>query len=197
MKIVNKLIDQAKHPKGFIGTLMLKIMNSAHSQMIKWGISKINIANNSVILDVGCGGGKTIKLLSQLAKNGKIYGIDYSEDSVKTTEKENKKAVSSGKVIVKQANVSYIPFSDNFFDIVTAFQTHYFWSNLESDIKEISRVLKPCGQFLLVAELYKIEYHMSQYKTEESMEKLLSESGFNNIDVFKTNKNVCFVGIKK
>ena len=196
MNLTNKLIDQGKQPNGFIGKVMLKIMNSAHKQMTKWSLSKINIADNSIILDIGCGGGKTLQLLNELAKNGKIYGIDYSEESIKLSTKENKKAVLNGKVIVKQGSVSSIPFSDDTFDIITAFQTHYFWPDLKNDIKEVNRVLKPNGQFLLVSELYKIEYHIKEYKTTESMEKLFLNSGFKNVDIFKTNKDVCFLGIK-
>ena len=196
MGLFNKIIKQGKHPTGFIGNMMLKIMNSTHSQMMNWGLSKLNIYNNSVILDVGCGGGKTIKLLTKQSKNGKVYGIDYSKESIETSREKNKKAVLEGKVILKQANVSSLPFSDDFFDIVTAFQTHYFWDNLKNDIKEINRVLKPNGQFILVAELYKIDYHMNKYKTTESMHGLLLNSGFNDINVFKTNKNVCFLAIK-
>ena len=196
MGLINKLIGQGKQPSGFIGKVMLKIMNSSHKQMTEWGLSKIAIADNSVVLDIGCGGGKTLKLLDNLAKNGKIYGIDYSEESVKLSIEENKTPISNGKMIVKQANVSSIPFSDNFFDIITAFQTHYFWPDLKNDFKEINRVLKPNGQFLLVSELYKIEYHMKEYKNTESMEKLFLNSGFKNVDTFESNKNICFLGTK-
>jgi len=196
MGLSKKLIEQGKKPTGFIGHIMLKIMNFAHKEIINWGLSKINIADNSIILDLGCGGGETIKILSNYTKNGKVYGIDYSKEAIKTSAKVNKTAISNGKVVLKQSYISNIPFKDNFFNIITAFQTHYFWENLKTDIKEINRVLKDKGQFLLVAELYKIDYHMKEYKTPESMEKLLLKSGFNNVNTFKTNKNICFIAKK-
>lgn len=196
MGITNKLIGQGRSPEGFIGKTMLKIMNSAHSSIMDWGLSKIDISDNSIALDIGCGGGQTISKLLTLLKSGTVYGVDYSDEAVKLSLKKNKPAALNGRVIVKQGSVSSLPFSDNTFDIVTAFQTHYFWPDLKNDITEIYRVLKTNGQFLLAAELYKINYHMKEYKTRESMKKLLADSGFVNIDVYETKQNICFVGIK-
>ena len=44
-------------------------------------------------------------------------------------------------------------FQDDFFDLVTAFETYYFWTNFPDALKEIKRVLKPGGTLLLVNEL--------------------------------------------
>jgi len=41
------------------------------------------------------------------------------------------------------------------FDIVTAVETHYYWPNLATNVKEILRVLKPGGTFALIAEAYR------------------------------------------
>jgi len=197
MGITSKLIEQAKNPKGFIGKTMLKIMNSAHSSIMDWGLSKIHINDNSIVLDIGCGGGKTIRLLLKRIKSGTVYGLDYSAEAVSLSLKENEEAAQSGRVIVKQGSVSALPFSEDTFDIVTAFQTHYFWPDLKNDIAEICRILKTNGQFLLAAELYKINYHMKEYKTRESMKKLLEDSGFTNIIIRETKQNICFAGIKQ
>lgn len=196
MGLLNSLIEQAKAPKGFVGKTMLKIMNSAHTTKTAWGLSKLNIVDNALILDIGCGGGKTMGMLSAKSQHSKIYGIDYSEDAVLTSAKENYKDVQSGKVIVKQASVSSIPFNDNFFDIITAIQTHYFWPDLKNDIKEVYRVLKPKGEFALVAEVYKINYHMKEYKAVNELKGLFLSSGFFNVDVFETRQDLCFVGRK-
>jgi len=43
MSVVNELIEQSRMPKGFIGRIMLNIMNSAHSSIFQLGIKQINI----------------------------------------------------------------------------------------------------------------------------------------------------------
>lgn len=196
MNLSSKLIAQCKNPHGFTGKIMLRIMNSTHSQIMNWGLSQITIADDSIVLDIGCGGGKTLKLLTRYTHKGTIYGVDYSEEAVKLTMLENQEAVHSGRMIVKQGSVSDLPFAEDTFDIITAFQTHYFWPDLENDLAEVKRVLKPNGQFVLAAELYKIKYHMQEYNTTESMHKLLMARGFQNVYVCLTKKHVCFVAIK-
>ncbi|OCA82917.1 class I SAM-dependent methyltransferase [Pseudobacillus wudalianchiensis] len=198
MNLLNKLIEQAKNPDGIVGSFMLRIMNTAHTEMNKWALGNTKIGEASIVLDVGCGGGKTMQLLSNINKKGKIYGIDYSEQAVKDSIRANKIDVASGKVNIQQASVIDIPFPENFFDIITAFQTHYFWSDLETSIKEVFRVLKEDGCFLITAELYKINYHMKSYKTKEEIEQLLKNTGF---AVVRINENankkwICIKGIK-
>jgi ubiquinone/menaquinone biosynthesis C-methylase UbiE len=175
---------------------MLKIMNSAHSKMTAWGLTKIKIADTAIVLDIGCGGGQTLRTLSNVVKHGEIYGVDYSKKAVATSSKKNIKDVRTGKIIVKQASVSSMPFSENFFDVITAVQTHYFWPDLKNDIVEVNRILKSGGNFLLVSELYKINYHMKEYKTPETLRELLLKNGFSNVNVFQSKSDLCLVGIK-
>jgi ubiquinone/menaquinone biosynthesis C-methylase UbiE len=194
--IVNALIRQAKNPKGFVGRAMLKIMNAAHGSMTAWGLSKVWLEDTATVLDIGCGGGKTIKTLSRAVKNGKIYGVDVSKDAVLASGRKNARDVRTGKVVVIQAGVSAMPFQDGFFDGITAFQTHYFWPDLQNDIKEIVRILKPGGRLLLVSELYKMNYHMKAYKTPEAFTALMQNSGFSDVCVYRSTAEVCWVGTK-
>lgn len=196
MGLLEALVQQSKRPTGFLGNTMLKIMNSAHNKLMGWGLSKAAVQDTSTVLDIGCGGGKTIQMLSPLIGHGRIYGIDYSEEAVLTSSKANAEDIKSGKVSIKQASVSAIPFSDEFFDVITAFQTHYFWPNLKGDMAEVYRVLKPEGRFVLVSELYKMEYHMNEYKTPDALEELLTGIGFLNITLSQTSQAICLVAWK-
>ncbi|MGE7623516.1 class I SAM-dependent methyltransferase [Viridibacillus sp. NPDC096237] len=198
MNLLNRLIEQAKNPNGIIGSIMLRIMNSAHTSMNRWALEKIKIRESAVMLDVGCGGGKTIQLLSKRNTSGKISGIDYSEQAVKDSIRANKQDVEKGKVNILQASVTDIPFPDHTFDIVTAFQTHYFWIDLENGVKEIFRVLNRNGHFLIIAETYKINYHMKSYKTKDELEQLFKNAGFNSVKFYEINntKWLCVKGHK-
>ena len=198
MKLLNRLIEQAKNPNGFVGSIMLSIMNTAHTGMNKWAFEKINISEDAIILDIGCGGGKTIQILSKKNDYGKIYGIDYSEQEVLDSIRANSKDVEAGKVNILQADVIDIPFPENHFDIITAFQTHYFWPDLENGVKEIFRILKQDGCFLITAETYKINYHMKSHKTKEELERLFKGTGFHSVKFYEnTTKGwLCVKGLK-
>ena len=60
-------------------------MNLSHSKLTDWGLAHISIENHDTILDVGCGGGRTVSKLAAIANQGKVYGVDYSEESVVVT----------------------------------------------------------------------------------------------------------------
>lgn len=63
MSILQRFIQQAKNPRGPIGSSMLCIMNAAHTRLTNWALQKIHIRKGAITLDIGCGGGKTIHTL--------------------------------------------------------------------------------------------------------------------------------------
>ncbi len=198
MSLLQRLIEQAKTPNGWIGSWMLRIMNIAHRGMNAWFIRQGAINDGDRVLDIGCGGGKTLQILSQLNPNGIIYGIDISSQAVKESIKMNEAQVKNGTIIVKEASVSSIPYEDQFFDAITAFQTHYFWPSLEQDVAEVWRVLKSGGKLIIIAELYKMNYHMAAYQTPAAMKELLERTGFQTVYVTeKSSKGwLCITAIK-
>ncbi|MEK4347762.1 class I SAM-dependent methyltransferase [Paenibacillus sp. FSL P4-0184] len=196
MGLLNALIDQAKNPRGFVGNIMIKIMNRAHSSITTWGLKKIEVMNNAPILDIGCGGGQTIHMLAKHNKYQEIYGIDYSQQAVETSNQKNNEAVAAGKVKISQGDVSALPFNDEFFGTITAIQTHYFWPDLEQNISEVFRVLKSGGTFVIISEVYKINYHMKQYTKNEEINQLFRKVGFQTVNIHENNKWRCYAGKK-
>jgi ubiquinone/menaquinone biosynthesis C-methylase UbiE len=196
MGLLNTLIEQAKNPRGFVGNVMIKIMNQAHTSITTWGLKKIGIINNAPILDIGCGGGQTIHTLAKQNNHHEIFGIDYSQQAVETSIQKNNKAVAAGRVKISQGDVSALPFNDGIFGTITAIQTHYFWPDLEQNISEVFRVLKAGGTFVIISEVYKINYHMKQYIKNEEIDQLFRKVGFQTINIHENNKWRCYAGKK-
>jgi SAM-dependent methyltransferase len=84
-----------------------------------------------------------------------VYGVDYAPASVEVARRHNASAIALGRVDVRHASVSTLPFDANIFDIATAIETHYYWPSLDDDVREILRVHKPGGTLLLIAEIYR------------------------------------------
>lgn len=147
--------DQCRKPTGRMGRFTLWRMNWSHSRLTDWGLAKISIEPHSTILDVGCGGGRTVSKLAAIATQGHVCGIDYSDESVAVSQKTNARWIDIGRVEIRQGSVSQLPFPDDVFDLVTAVETHYFWPDLAADTREVFRVLKPGGALILIAEAYK------------------------------------------
>ncbi len=142
----SRLLNQCSKPSGWLGRVNLWNMNHRHSKVTAWGLQHISIGKGDTILDVGCGGGATIVRLAARADDGKTYGIDYSEESVAASRKTNHKLLAAGRVEVVLGSVSHLPFPDEMFDLVTAVETHYYWPDLQADMQEVLRVLKPGGR---------------------------------------------------
>jgi ubiquinone/menaquinone biosynthesis C-methylase UbiE len=150
MRISEKLMNLGQRPTGFLGRLAGFLMNRNHRQIYSWGLDLISIARDSVVLDVGCGGGAAIQRLARRAPAGKIWGIDHSPAMVRLTQKVNRVAVARNRVKITLGSVSSLPHPPATFDLVSAFETIQFWPNLAADLQEVARVLKPAGEFLIV-----------------------------------------------
>jgi ubiquinone/menaquinone biosynthesis C-methylase UbiE len=124
------LINQCKCPKGHQGRLVAALMNKQHEALTLWGFTHVDIKPDYVILDVGCGGGKTLSRLAQRADQGKVFGIDYSADMVEYSKKVNRKLIAENRVEIVEGSVENMGFPDNSFDLVTAIETYYFWHSL-------------------------------------------------------------------
>ena len=97
---------------------------------------------------IGCGGGVNIEKFLKLTGNN-VDGLDYSEVSVAASIKQNKKSVDNGRCKIIQADVSNMPIENESYDLVSAFETIYFWPNIQETFKEVSRIIKPNGHFMI------------------------------------------------
>jgi ubiquinone/menaquinone biosynthesis C-methylase UbiE len=196
----DKVIAQCRKPSGFFGRFILWGMNRSHSKLTDWGLSHVSIKSNDRILDVGCGGGRTINKLAAIATAGKVYGVDYSEDSAAAARRTNARKIDIGRVEIQHGSVSQLPFADNTFDLVTGIETHLFWPDLPNDFREIFRVLRLGGSLLIVAEIYRGGKHLDGVRkkifdkhlaahmnllTPDEHRDLFATAGFSDVHIFE------------
>jgi SAM-dependent methyltransferase len=120
------------------------------------------LRGDETALDVGCGLGKLTVGVAKHLPHGKIIGIDIwskAEIPGNCPERAYMNAEIEGvkdTIEFKAGNVLSIPFPDNSFDVVTASSVI---NNLRGDadkisaFKEVFRVLRPGGRFLLLEPL--------------------------------------------
>ena len=149
------VFQQVRKPSGWLGRRIARAMNLSHAALTEWGLQQIMVPKSAVILDVGCGGGQTVRRLTALAPEVMVIGLDYSDASVAVSRDTNAKEIAAGRVQIRHGSIAALPFPDSTFDIVTAVETHYYWPDLPSNVREILRVLKPGGTFALIAETYR------------------------------------------
>ncbi|WP_295589075.1 class I SAM-dependent methyltransferase [uncultured Methanobrevibacter sp.] len=197
------LLINARNPQGKLGNQLIDKMNVNHEGLAKWSLSHLDISKDNVILDIGCGGGVNVKRFLKMTEN-KVYGIDYSELAVERSIKLNKSAVDEGKCEIIKGSVSNLPFNDNSFDIVTGFETVYFWPDFVNDLKEVLRVLKDDGVIFIANEALPKEgderqkelielLDMKIYSEDELVESL-KMAGFSNVTTYIKDSKDSFTG---
>lgn len=187
-KIVKSYIANVKNPENTRrGRWQLRAMNNRYSMLGVWGLSHVNFARKRLVLDVGCGGGKNLERILKQSKQINAVGVDISPASVQVTKKKNSCAVKDGRLQVVQGQAESLPFASNLFDLVTAFETVYFW-DIEKGLAEVYRTLKKGGQLLIVNESqsskgieeYEDEVGFTVY-TKDELCKIVKKAGFKNI----------------
>ena len=194
----HKVENIGAKPSGFKGRFSGLMMNARgggkYEKIIREEIiPKIDIHSRFSVLDAGCGGGKVVKIFSSILQDGRICGIDHSPDMVGLSKNVNKKDVLSGKVEIALAGVNQLPYHDDRFHIVTAFDTINFWDNADTAFGEIKRVLKEKGSFYIVNGYPKEGtkwYRFVKFKTGDAYKEALSEQGFKNIDIKIENNTI-------
>jgi ubiquinone/menaquinone biosynthesis C-methylase UbiE len=204
-------VNQCQNPTGWFGRLVLRNMNSRHSKVTDWGLAHASIGKQDIVLDAGCGGGRTVSKLAAIAIQGKVYGIDHSKESVAMATRTNKQWIDMARVEIREASVSRLPFSDGAFNVVTAVETHFWWPALPTDLREVLRVLKPAGRLIVIAEVYKGAKAFTSKAVERYSEKTgmalltveehreyLADAGYSDIQIITDpNKGwICCIGSK-
>lgn len=189
-------------PEGTLGKMILHSMNSGHTPVSKWGLSQHEWKQNTVALDIGCGGGMNVKRMLELSPEGKAAGIDISEESVKKSRKVNQNELGK-RCSIKKGSADSIPYKDERFDVVTAFETIYFWPDIPKAFQEVMRVLKPGGTFMVICEMSDPDCIWSRMVediriyTAEELKGFFAEAGFQDIQIERTRKVwVCAKGKK-
>ncbi|MDN5010912.1 class I SAM-dependent methyltransferase [Streptococcus sp. SN3] len=172
------LIYQSKKPSGFVGLWMMKLWNRAYLPMVVWSVNQLDHKKPfHAILDVGVGNGASSKYLKKHFPNSQVLGIDISTTAIREAEKFAGPGLAFE---VKNVENTNLPVEE--FDLITAFQTHFHWSDLTQAFLELKRILKPDGIILLACEWSKLAYYLPDFRKQEKLEHYLSNLDLHLID---------------
>ena len=190
MGLFKDYVNQTRKPEGFLGKLMVFGMNGGHAKLAEWGMRYLPGEEPDRILEIGCGGGRNAAELLKRFRSAHVTAVDYSPVSVEKAAAYNKAAIAAGRCEVQAGNASALCFPDQRFQLATAFETVYFWPDIEKCFAEVCRVLRPGGTFLICNEsdgtdetglrFEKIIEGMKCYTAEE-LTAALKAAGFSEI----------------
>ena len=205
--------SQSRKPNRWLGKILFgHLATWGHRPLTNWAMGFMDIQPADYVLDVGCGGGMAIKLITKVATEGFVAGVDHSEIMVQQARKRNAAAVQTGRVEVRHGNVSALPYGDESFDKVCAIETFYFWPEPVANLEEVCRVLKPGGLVVLAMEGSKEALNQQKHAalaaqmqfplySGAEMVEMLTTAGFNRtwFEAVPPDKGwgwLCVLGVK-
>lgn len=139
----------------FVGNYMLR--TSKKNEYMTLPFVDLFRTNSDLILDAGCGSGRTTLELAKVMKNGKIvsydrFDSDYIENGGQTLLERNLKIAGfQDKVEIKKGDITEISYNSETFDsAISSYMMDHLGKYKLDGLKEINRVLKPGGKFLLI-----------------------------------------------
>lgn len=190
MGLFKKFINQTRKPEGFLGRLMLNGMSFGHARIADWAMSLLNIPEPLEIAELGCGNGRDAGELLKKYPSSKLTAVDYSPLSVEKTKKNNAEMIQADRMTVIEGDVSDLKLEAGKFDLATAFETIYFWPELEKCFGQVAKILKAGGYFMIVSESdgedkitqwFKKRIDGMKTYTPQELERILKSAGFSEV----------------
>jgi ubiquinone/menaquinone biosynthesis C-methylase UbiE len=158
-----------------------KIINNEFSDLI---LSRIN--KDSMVLDVGCGGGRLTTSINKFVK--KVIGVDYSKELIKYAKKYN----SRKNIAYKFMDGEKLDFPSNSFDAVVSHAViNKLMCKAKPTFKSALKVLKPKGNLIIkiIYNTWGKEFNFKGGYSAKEIREILSKLGFKKIKIKIVRQN--------
>ena len=133
---------------------MASSMEWGHPPFHKWWLKRLSLAENSKVLDIGCGTGWASRMVAKMVPHGEVVGLDLAEGMVKKARQliSKDKPPDYENLSFEVADAEDIPYPNDYFDCVICVESFSWYPDPSKAVREMGRVLKPEGR-LYVADI--------------------------------------------
>lgn len=124
-------------------------MARAIPERYRWAVGILDVQPDDLILEIGCGYGHSISLISDKLSAGTLTAVDRSEKMVAAATRSHERFIASGKSRVLHQDLLDGTLPASHFDKIFLFNINVFWMDPAAELAEIRRLLKPGGRFYL------------------------------------------------
>lgn len=188
----------------YIGNIIAKASQSKRELILPF--VDLFKAGKDKVLDAGCGTGRTTISLSKAAPDFNIVAFDrfdanYIDEGGKGLLKRNLELAGiTSRVKIEQGDITATPFNGNSFDAaVSSYMFDHLGENKLPALKEMQRILKPGGRFLLIVlvkgySAFAIGNVLSlSFANRNDWKNLFSQSGLTLVDEGNINFGAYFL----
>lgn len=116
------------------------------------GIDQLDLAENSTIVDVGCGTGSALRYAASKVDGGQLIGIDPISRMIEIAVDSTKGHPAQDRIEFRLGPAERLPVDDDFADWVLAFDSIDHWTDVNQGLAEVKRILRPGGSFAVVKD---------------------------------------------
>lgn len=118
----------------------------------KLGVEELKLEADSTVVDIGCGTGCALRHASKQVTRGSLVGIDPVPRMLEIAREQTISHTAAERIIYYEGSAEQLPIEDDFADFVLAFDSFDHWQDQAKGLKEVRRVLKINGQFVVVKD---------------------------------------------
>lgn len=135
-------------------------MEQEHQPIALPMLDLMQLAPAENVLDIGCGSGWLCRLLCERVTQGRVIGMDVSDEMVR---RARQKYCEVGRAMFVVGSVDEIPWEDRFFSRVVSVESAYYWPDPAKGLREIFRVLREGGAAWILINYYRDNLHCHQW----------------------------------
>jgi ubiquinone/menaquinone biosynthesis C-methylase UbiE len=135
-------------------------MEEGHLPIVLPVLDQMNLARDENIFDVGSGVGWLVRLLAERVPEGRVVGMDISDEMVR---RARRRYVDVENAMFVVGAVDEIPWDANFFDDAISVESAYYWPDPARGLREIHRVLREGGTAWILINFYRENPHSHQW----------------------------------
>ena len=164
-------------------------MEKGHGPVGRQAIELMDLPADARVLDLGCGSGWAARLMAAKAPEGRVVGIDISDEMVTLSADTSKEFAN---IEFRVASAEALPFDDGEFTHAFSMESLYYYADMAAALREIRRVLAPGGMFVTVVDLYQENEPSHQWVGDLKVpvqllsiadyRSLFEEAGFVNVE---------------
>ena len=137
-----------------------KEMERHHLPMVLPVLELMDFQPDDNVLDIGCGSGWLSRLIAERVGEGRVVGIDVSDEMVR---RARKASVEHGQVMFVLGSVEEIPWDNSFFTKAISVESAYYWPQPALGVRETFRVLREGGSAWVLINYYRDNPHCHQW----------------------------------
>src|SRR6266851_2467088 len=135
-------------------------MEEEHLPIVLPLLDQMNLTRDENVLDVGSGAGWLVRLIAERVPEGRVIGMDISDEMVR---RARRRYVDVENAMFVIGAVDEIPWDAYFFNHAISVESAYYWPDPARGIKEIFRVLREGGSAWILLNYYRDNPHCHQW----------------------------------